>query len=166
MTWTLWQGNDLLGTLSERPSRTWTPPTRPGTRHVNAVLVAVPERTSLPSVRQSVIELAGRHEVMERVLEPDIAGARPADTETGRAEAFWVVPSGPPLPRPDFPDERRLRVRDDANRIVPTRYVAVREYRLDALRLPTEVATFPAGALIDGSIWLVSFMEDADVPVA
>ena len=165
MTWTLWQGNDLLGTLYERPARAWTPPTRPGTHHVNAVLVAAPDRPSLPSVRQSVTELAGRHEVMERVLEPDIAGARPAESGSDRSETFWVVLSGPPLPRPDFPPERRLRVRDDANRIVPTRYVAVREYRPDLTQLPPELAAFPDGTLVDGSLWLVSFMEDADVPV-
>jgi hypothetical protein len=159
MAWTLWRGDDLLGTLHERSVPLLE--ARQGARHVNAVLVAVPARLPLPSVRQHVMEWAGSRTVTEHVQEPDVAGRRrPEAHPSGLAVGVWAVEPGSASQPPGVPPDRQLRVRDGAGRVVPTRYVGLLEHRPDPAHLPPELATFPEGALVRGSVWLVSFTED------
>ena len=163
MTWKLYRGDDLLGTLHERSVLNLAQQTRQGGRHVNAVLVPDPMRLPLPSVRQNVVEWGGSRTVMEHIQEPDIAANRPRETGPSEpAYGVWVVPPSPTAPPPGVPADRRLQVRDEAGHVVPTRYVTVREHRPDPAHLPPELATFPKDALVGESVWLVAFTEDSD----
>jgi hypothetical protein len=60
MTWTLWRGDDCLGTLHDRSALQPPQAARPDARHVDAVLVPDPAYLPLPSMHQHVKELSGR----------------------------------------------------------------------------------------------------------
>ena len=165
MTWTLWRGDDLLGALHERSVPKPLQPARHDVHHVNAVLVADPVRLPLPSVRQHAVEWAGSRTVMERTQEPARARDRARGAgPSGPRHGVWVVSSGPGPPPPGVPPDRLLRVRDEAGRVVPTRYVSVLEFRPDPAHLPRELATLPEGAFVGGSVWLAAFTQDSDAP--
>jgi hypothetical protein len=164
-TWTLWRGDDLLGTLHERSGPQLPQAARDDHHHVNAVLVPDPVRLPLPSVRQHIVDWGDGQTVMERLQTPDGTADRRRDGGPSRpADEFWVIPPGPASPPPGVPSARQLRVRDEAGRVVPTRYVSVLEHRPDPAHLPPELASFPKGAFLSGSVWLVAFMQDSDAP--
>ncbi len=62
------------------------------------------------------------------------------------------------------PEPAQLRVRDETGRVVPTRSVSVLEHRPHPEHLPAELSTFPEGAYVSGSVWLVFFTRDVDAP--
>jgi hypothetical protein len=158
MTWTLWRGDDLLGTVHERlvPEARET---RNGRRQINAVLVPDAARLPLPSETQRVVELGGSHRVSEHIREPHVSGARRAP---GQAIGVWVASSDPASLQPDVPPERRLRLLDESGRVVPTRSIGILEHRPHPEHPPSE--RLPDGALVGGSVWLVHFTEDISAP--
>ena len=99
---------------------------------------------------------------MEHIQEPNIAGVRRRD-DGPSGPTYWVVPDVPASMAPDVPPSRRVRVRDAAGRVVPVRYIGALEHRPDPAHLPPELATFPQGASVGRSVWLVNFMQDPDV---
>jgi hypothetical protein len=158
MTWSLWRGEDLLGTLHERSVPIQE--RRQGGRHVNAVLVPLPACLPLPSVYQHAVEWAGTRIVREHVREPDVIGRRKPEANDGvLSVGVWTVDASSNSPPPGVPAERQLSVRDGAGRVVPTRSVGLLESRRDPAHLPPETAMFPEGAFVRGSVWLVSFTE-------
>lgn len=162
--WTLWRGDALLGALHERD----VPPARHITgeraRHVNAVLVPDPSCLPLPSVVQHVSHLGGKRRVIERAWDRDAAPDRMRDRGRSGATGAWVAKLEPGEP-PSVPVDQQLSVRDETGRIVGTRSVSVLEHRPDSEHLPAELSTFPAGTYVNGSLWLVSFTEEAGAPV-
>jgi hypothetical protein len=161
-TWTLWRGDDLLGALFDRSIPHSPNPMGDDVRHVNAVLVPDPARLPLPSLRQVVAPPWAGSTVMEYVQETRVASHRPREatrSSSGPAIGVWEVPPGPGSLPPGVPPERQLVVRNEAGRIVPTRSVGILEYRPDPAHLPLELDTFPSGAFVGGSLWLVDFTQ-------
>jgi hypothetical protein len=158
MTWTLWRGRDLLGTVHERSLSQAVAEDGDGRRQVNAVLVPDPTFLPLPSVNQYVRQLRGSEVVSEAVREPHVARLnRRAGASSGRTVGVWPVSSGPASPPSALPTDRQLVLRDDGGRIVPTRSIGVLEHRPDPNHLPPELGALPDGAFVGGRVWLVHF---------
>src|SRR5688500_11412170 len=105
MSWTLWRGDDLLGTVHQR-SVPDAVEERNGRRTVNAVLVPDPACLPLPSVWQHVPRLRGSTTV-EHVLEPHVTSLeRRVEPSSAKAIGIWPVSSEPAPPPPGVPPAR------------------------------------------------------------
>ena len=160
MTWTLWRGTDLLGSVHERAFPQAVTEDDDGRRHVNAVLVPNPVVLPLPSVNQYVRRWAATEVVSEYVREPHVTRLdRRGDAPSGGTLGVWPVSSDAGSPPSSLAPERKLVLRDDSGRVVPTRSIGVLEHRPCPEHLPTELSTLPEGAFIGGSVWLVHFIS-------
>ena len=159
MVWTLWRGEELLGTVHPR-SVPDAVDERDNRRTVNAVLVPEPAALPLPSVRQ---HRAGEGVVREHVREPHVTSIRQrVGSTSGRAIGVWPVSREPASPAPGVPPERQLCIRDENGRLMPTRSIGLLEHRPHPAHPPSELAALPDGAFIGGSVWLVHFTQDLD----
>jgi hypothetical protein len=164
MSWTLWRGADLLGTVYPRsiPDAVQEHKNR---REVNAVLVPDPTYLPLQSVHQYVTELGGSELVRELVREPHITRLeRRVDNSSGLTVGIWPVAIAPAPTPPGVPPAHQLRIRDRDGRILATRSIGLLEHRPHPAHPPTELATLPDGAFVGGSIWLVHFTQDLTTP--
>ena len=159
MTWTLWRGADLLGTVHPR-SVPRAIEDRNHRRHVDAVLVPDPAFLPLQSVYQHVMQLGGKRIVQQHAREPHVTRVpRHRDSSPRRAIGVWPVSGAQPLPE-SVPSSQELQIRDAEDRVVPARSIGIVEHRPHPDHPPTELATLPEGAFVRGSIWLVHFSED------
>ena len=162
MTWTLWRGNERLGTLHKRPL---PPAIRDAHLHVNAVLVPDSAQARLPSVRQRVITLRGTRVVVAQPREAEFAGEpRPRTVQPHAAEEVFAVRTNAPPVQPLVPPSEQLGVRDSANHEVATSYISILEYRPDPNNPSPELLTLPRGAIVEGAIWLVAFTRESTEP--
>lgn len=164
MSWTLWRGADLLGTVHKR-SVPDPVQERKNRREVNAVLVPDPACLPLQSVSQHVVEWAGSQIVREHVRQPHVT--RPhhrVDSASGGALGVWLVSGGPASTPPSVPPARQLCIRDQDGRILPTRSIGLLEHRPHPAHPPSELDTIPEGAFVGGSVWLVHFTQDLNTP--
>lgn len=162
MSWTLWRGADLLGTVYPR-SVPDAVQERDDRRDVNAILVPDPRYLPLQSLRQTVHEWPGGEMVREHLREPHVWNARPrGDRSSKPAIGIWLASHE--SPPPSVPLGRQLRIRDRDGRTLPTFSIGLLEFRPDPAHPPTELATLPEGAFVGGSIWLVSFTQHLTTP--
>lgn len=143
MTWSLWRNGELIGEVVPRR----TSHVQPG--QVSGVLipragVSLPKRVS-----QHSVDLGVQGAVVELLHdEHDSADRDSAHMELKRR------PSGAPS---GIPAEQQLSIRNAADDVVHIRAIAVHEHRIHPEQPAEEVAALPAGAIRDGSVWLVSF---------
>jgi hypothetical protein len=139
----LWQGNDLLGELHERPvsARPW----------LQSVLLRASPEKPLNGVMQVIAAFTDRTLVMQTPRAPDIVAERHIPRlPTGPS----VVGLTSPPPRPP-PPEMVLTVRTADGTIVPARLITLEEHRPLATGYDPEIDLLPASGFVDGSVWLV-----------
>lgn len=151
MTWTLWRGQEIIGEVHPRH----TTHRQPG--QVSGVLVPRPGIALPKSGSQHRIAIAGDSWVAE-TLHPDPDA--PARSFAGGA--LEMHPTGRPS---GVPPEEQLSVRS-AEGVVPVHAVSAYEHRIHPRQPAEEIAALPAGAIVNGSVWLVSFWVQGDAPAS
>ncbi len=145
MTLTLWRGRELLGEIHPRAPQSG--------RHLEGVLLVSPTDPPLTSLQQGHLPLPSGPVVIERPMEPDVAGKLPQWTTSPGPIALRRVETGEPL---GIPVDRQLRVEDEMGQQVPTTSIMLLEHRPAAPTPTAELAALPASALRTGSVWLVT----------
>jgi hypothetical protein len=165
MNWSLWRNDELLGEIIPRDGHSRVRSETAGAHgvFVNGILLPVTKLLPLRSVRQHTLPFSRNHVVHEHDLEPDIVEERfkkkpPSDRQR------WVALA--PITNEELSGvapEQQLQVRDAAGRIFPTSSITVLEHRPQPEHPDPELAAYPAGVLVDGSLWLVMFAERTDL---
>lgn len=148
MTWSLWRNGELIGEVVPRR----TSHVQPG--QVSGVLVPRAGAALPKSGGQHRVHLGTRASVVE--LLHDEHGS--AGGDSSRGEMRRHAP-GEPF---GIPAEEQLGIRSATDDVVHVRAIAVHEHRIHPEQPREEVAALPAGAIRDGSVWLVSFWLDDD----
>jgi hypothetical protein len=166
MPLTLWRGHVLLGTLQIRDTRPWSPPR--GGCFVSALLLQNEQAgASLTSLIQTRVDLFPGRPVMQHATKPLVAGERHPSTP-GIAVGVWPArpASADGAGAPSVAPERQLSVRDDEGRVISASYITLREFRPLPGTEAEVMLGYPAEALRDGRVWLVSAGLEVDEPVA
>jgi hypothetical protein len=145
MTLTLWRGRELLGEFHPRAPRSGD--------QIEGVLLVSPTSPPLASLVQGHVSLQSGSIVMERSME-DVAGmAQSRQSINPGPIALQPRPPGEPL---GIPVDRQLHVEDEMGQSVPIANIMILEHRPDPSAPNVELATLPASALRNGSVWLVT----------
>lgn len=146
MTWTLWRGSELMGKVVRRPTSFGQP------GQVSGVLLLHPGGAAPKGASQHRITIPGQSWVVE-LPQPDLDAMERSSTSRS-TRPLKPHPPGTPL---GIPPEEQLSIRDAADELVPVGAVSVYEHRIHPEQPAEEVAALPDGAVVDGSVWLVSF---------
>jgi hypothetical protein len=145
MTLTLWRGRELLGEIHPRAPQAGD--------QLEGVLLVSPADPPLASLQQGHLPLPSGPVVIERPMEPDIAGRLPQWATNPGPVALRRRPLGEPF---GISIDRQLRIEDEMGQRVETTSIMLLEHRPDPSTPTAAVAALPASALRTGSVWLVS----------
>jgi hypothetical protein len=142
----LWRGDRLVGRIHLRFALT--------DEELHGVVIPMSDTSLLESMWQHVVGIFPGKPVYQQPLPRDVVAERHREPDTGPSQSITLIEEGS-RPKPGVPRDEQFLIYEEWRGFLPTKSLSITEHVPIPGAPDPELATFPPGAVVRGSVWSI-----------